>query len=45
MLEMAESSPGSQTYEAKIKERFGRQEEFEFMIPAPAILETKEAAN
>jgi hypothetical protein len=43
VLEMAESSPDSETYEAKIKERFGRQKEFEFMIPAqagPAVIES-----
>jgi hypothetical protein len=44
VLEMAESSSDSQTYEQKIKERFGRQKEFAFMIPPPAP-ETKEAAN
>jgi hypothetical protein len=44
VLEMAESSPDSETYEAKIKERFGRQKEFEFMIPPPAT-ETKEVAT
>jgi len=36
VLEMAESSPDSQTYEGKIKERFGRQKEFEFMVLPPA---------
>jgi len=35
VLEMAESSPDKDTYEQKIKERFGRQKEFAFMIPAP----------
>lgn len=44
VLEMAESSPDSQAYEAKIKERFGRQKEFEFLIPPPPP-EMKEVAN
>ena len=35
----------SEIYEAIIKERFGRQKEFEFLIPVPATLEMKEAAN
>jgi hypothetical protein len=48
LLEMAESSPDSETYEAKIKERFGRQKEFEFMIPAqagPVVIETPPSPN
>jgi hypothetical protein len=44
ILEMAESSPDKETYERKIKERFGRQKEFHFMVPAQAQ-ETKEAAG
>jgi hypothetical protein len=40
---MAESSPDSEVYEAKIKERFGRQKEFAFMIPpqaGPVVIES-----
>lgn len=44
VLEMAESSPNKIAYERKIVERFGGQQEFEFMIPAQAAA-TKEAAN
>ncbi|MGJ5000528.1 P63C domain-containing protein [Bradyrhizobium sp. HKCCYLRH2060] len=33
VLEMAESSPNKESYERKIVERFGGQEEFEFIIP------------
>jgi hypothetical protein len=43
VLEMAESSPDKATYEQKIVDRFSRQKQFEFMIPAPT--EKKEAAN
>jgi len=43
---MAESSPDRWTYERKIAERFGGQQQFEFirMLP-PQAQETKEAAN
>jgi hypothetical protein len=36
---MAESSPNKETYESKIVQRFSKQREFEFIIPA------REAAN
>jgi hypothetical protein len=39
-----ESSLDSQTYERKIKQRFARQKEFEFIIPPPAP-EMNEAAS
>jgi len=42
---MAESSADKDAYEQKIRERFSRQKQFEFMIPAPRTSETKEAAN
>jgi hypothetical protein len=44
VLEMAESSPDQETYEQKIKERFGKKE-FAFMVPVPKHEEPKEAAN
>jgi len=36
ILEMAESSPDRHAYERKIAERFGGQQEFEFLVPNPA---------
>lgn len=36
VLEMAESSPDKRAYERKIVERFGDQQEFEFLVPNPA---------
>lgn len=36
VLEMAESSPSKQTYERKIVERFGRQQEPELLAPSPS---------
>jgi hypothetical protein len=45
VLEMAESSPDSETYEQKIKERFGRQKEFEFMIAAPSAAVPENSAQ
>jgi hypothetical protein len=47
ILEMAESSADKVAYEQKIRERFSRQKEFEFMIPPPPASDpkTKEAAN
>ena len=35
VLEMAESSSDKASYERKITRRFGGQQEFEFIIPAP----------
>jgi hypothetical protein len=43
VLEMAESSPDRFTYEKKIVERFGGQQEFELIVPPAPELE--EAAN
>jgi len=43
VLEMAESSTDKQTYERKIVDRFGGQQELELVIPPPS--ELKEAAN
>jgi hypothetical protein len=37
--EMAESSPDKESYERRVRERFGEQREFEFVFPE------KEAAN
>jgi hypothetical protein len=45
ILEMAESSPDSETYERKIKERFARQKEFEFMVPPPSGPVTTESPS
>jgi hypothetical protein len=46
VLEMAESSPDKATYERKIVERFGGQQEFEFVVPPPTRQQpTNEAAN
>ena len=48
MLEMAESSPDKFTYENKIAERFGGQNELELAVPTPSGVpapEMKEAAN
>ena len=36
VLEMAELSPDKRAYERKIVERFGDQQEFEFLVPNPA---------
>ncbi len=36
VLEMAESSPDKQSYERKIVQRFGGQQEFEFLAPNPS---------
>jgi len=36
VLEMAESSPDKQTYERKIVERFGGQQELELLVPNPS---------
>jgi hypothetical protein len=36
VLEMAESSPDKRTYEKKIVERFGGQQELELVLPAPS---------
>ena len=43
ILEMAQSSPDQQTYEKKIKDRFGGEKSFEFIVQPQQ--ETKEAAN
>jgi len=46
VLEMAESSSDKDTYERKIIQRFGGQQEFQFVISAPSSDETaNEAAN
>jgi hypothetical protein len=37
VLEMAESSPSRPTYEQKIVERFGMQQELDLVMPAPSI--------
>jgi hypothetical protein len=37
VLEMAESSSDKQTYEDKIRRRFSKQKEFEFIVPAPKV--------
>jgi len=43
--EMAESSSDKWTYERKIAERFGGQQEFEFVIPNAPVQERPAAAN
>ena len=43
VLEMAESSPDKCSYQKKIVDRFGGQQEFELVVPLP--MEMKEAAN
>ena len=46
VLEMAESSPDKNAYERKIVERFGGQQEFQFVVPAPTPEQPiREAAN
>ncbi len=46
VLEMAESSPDKDTYERKVIERFGGQQEFQFVIPGPSPVPARnEAAN
>jgi hypothetical protein len=45
VLEMAESSPDKDAYERKIVQRFGRQQEFQFVIPPPTEHHVSEAAN
>jgi hypothetical protein len=43
---MAESSSDKDSYERKIVQRFGRQQEFQFVIPTPNNEQaTNEAAN
>jgi hypothetical protein len=47
IVEMENGKP-VHAYEAKIKERFGRQKEFEFMIPAqagPVVIEVPRSAD
>jgi hypothetical protein len=46
VLETAESSPDKAAYERKIVERFGGQQEFQFVIPGPSPEPaSNEAAN
>jgi hypothetical protein len=44
VLEMAESSPNSEIYEKKIRDRFGEQKEFDFVFPSITPRQ-QEAAN
>jgi hypothetical protein len=37
VLEMAESSTEARTYEKKIAERFGGQQELDLVVPPPAL--------
>ena len=46
VLEMAESSSDKDAYERRIIERFGGQQEFQFVIPGPSPDQAgNEAAN
>jgi hypothetical protein len=45
VLEMAESSPDRDTYEKKVRDRFGERREFEFVFPDRSERQQAEAAN
>jgi hypothetical protein len=45
VLEMAESSPDKMTYESKLAERFGAEQQFELPMPMPPQAQRAGAAN